>query len=244
MRPLFTALAFLTLLPSPRYDDFKGDELGRAMGAFPLIGLLLGGILFGIDLLLVPRLPAGLVNIILIATLVLLTGGIHLDGLMDTADGFGGGNNRARVLEIMRDSRTGSFGVLAVILLLMVKWEALNSLSPSIKGPALLLMPVLARWGQVMLAYISPSARVDGFGRHVIKGLGIPSLATAFSSALVIAVLLAGWPGLALIVLASVFSFLWSRLFVIRIGGITGDVIGALSELLEVIILLFFVICI
>lgn len=242
MRPFFTALAFLTLIPSPRYDDFKGDELGRAMALFPLIGLILGGILLGINILLTPHLPAGLLNIILIATLVLLTGGIHLDGLMDTADGFGGGNNRAKVLEIMRDSRTGSFGVLAAILILMVKWEALNALSPSTKGTALLLMPVLARWAQVMLTYISPSSRVDGFGRHVIKGLGIPSLASAFLSALGIAVFLAGWPGLILIIFASIFSFLWSRLFVIRIGGITGDIIGALSEIIEVLALLFFIV--
>ena len=244
MRPFFTALAFLTLIPSPRYDDFEGNELGRAMAVFPLIGLLLGGVLFSVDSLLAPHVPAGLLNIILIATLALLTGGIHLDGLMDTADGFGGGNNRSKVLEIMRDSRTGSFGVLAVILLLMVKWEALNSLSPSTKGTALLVMPVMARWGQVMLTYISPSARVDGFGRHVIKGLGVPSLVTAFLTAIGIAVLLAGWSGFILIIFASIFSFLWSRLFVIRIGGITGDVIGALSELLEVLILLGFVIMI
>ncbi len=244
MRPFFTALAFLTLIPSPRYDDFEGNELGRAMAVFPLIGLLLGGVLFSVDSLLAPHVPAGLLNIILIATLVLLTGGIHLDGLMDTADGFGGGNNRSKVLEIMRDSRTGSFGVLAILLLLMVKWEALNSLSPTSKGTALMIMPVAARWGQVMLTYISPSARVDGFGRHVIKGLGVPALSAAFFSTLGISVLLAGWLGLAMIVLVSIFSFLWSRLFVIRIGGITGDVIGALSELLEVIILLFFVLCI
>jgi adenosylcobinamide-GDP ribazoletransferase len=242
MRPFFTALAFLSLIPSPRYDDFKGDELGRAMALFPLIGLILGVLLFGLNILLEPYLPAGLLNIILIATLVLLTGGIHLDGLMDTADGFGGGNNRAKVLQIMKDSRTGSFGVLAAILILMVKWETLNNISPASKGTALLVMPVMARWGQVILTYISPSARVDGFGRHVIKGLGIPSLAIAFLSALGIAVFLAGWPGLILIVFASIFSFLWSRLFVIRIGGITGDVIGALSEIIEVFALLFFIV--
>jgi adenosylcobinamide-GDP ribazoletransferase len=244
MRPFFTALAFLTLLPSPRYDDFEGDELGRAMAVFPLVGLILGGLLYVINILLSPNLPEGLTNIILIATLVLLTGGIHLDGLMDTADGFGGGNNRSKVLEIMRDSRTGSFGVLAVILLLMVKWEALNSLSGESKGTVLLIMPLAARWGQVMLTYISPSARVDGFGRHVIKGLGVPALSGAFFFTLGISILLAGWPGLAVVALVSLFSFLWSRLFVIRIGGITGDVIGALSELLEVLVLLGFVIII
>lgn len=241
MRPFFIALAFLTLLPSPKYKDFDGNELGRAMAAFPLVGLLLGGLLYFLNGLLSPNLPEGLTNIILIATLVLLTGGIHLDGLMDTADGFGGGRDRAKVLEIMRDSRSGSFAVLTVIFLVMIKWEALNSLSPASKGTALLLMPVAARWGQVFVTSISPSARSDGFGQHVVEGLDRRAPLVAFLSALVIALLFAGGAGLMLVALVSLISYLWSRFFIYYIGGITGDIIGALSEVLEVLVLLLFV---
>jgi len=130
---------------------------------------------------------------------------------------------------------------MAILFLLMIKWEALNNIDSGSKGVALLLMPVAARWGQVFLAYISPSAREDGFGRCVVNGLTPISLLTAFIFALLLSLLMAGWTGVAVLLAATFFSFLWARLFIIRIGGITGDIIGALSEALEVLVLLIFV---
>lgn len=212
------------------------------MAFFPLVGLILGVCLLLVNFLLSPYLSISLLNIILLALLVFLTGGIHLDGLMDVADGLGGGNNKDKVLAIMRDSRVGSFGVLSAVFLVLIKLEALNSIEPESKWAALILMPVVARWGQVFLSYISPFARKDGLGRCAIEGLNNPTLIFALISALIISWFTAGLTGLSIMAIVSLFTFVWSRVFIMRLGGITGDIIGALSELLEVLVLLIFVV--
>ena len=242
MRRFFNALAFLSTLPSKKYEDFEENELGKSMAFFPLVGLILGSCLLLVNFLLSPYLSASLLNILLLALLVLLTGGIHLDGLMDVADGLGGGNNKDKVLSIMRDSRVGSFGVLSAVFLVMIKWEALSSLAPGSKWAALILMPVVARWGQVFLSYISPFARKDGLGRCAIEGLNNPTLIFALITALIISWFTAGLTGLGIMAIVSLFTFIWSRVFIMRLGGITGDIIGALSELLEVLVLLIFIV--
>ena len=241
MRRFFNALAFLSTLPSKKYEDFESNELGKSMAFFPLVGLILGGCLVLVNFLLSPYLDSSLLNIILLALLVFLTGGIHLDGLMDVADGIGGGNNKDKVLSIMRDSRVGSFGVLSAIFLVLIKLEALNSLGSESKWAALILMPVVARWGQVFLSYISPFARKDGLGRSAIEGLNNPTLVFALISALIISWFSAGLTGLGIMAIVSLFTFAWSRVFIVRLGGITGDIIGALSEVLEVLVLFVFV---
>ena len=242
MRRFFNALAFLSTLPSKKYEDFEGNELGKSMAFFPIIGLILGGCLLLINFLLTPYLNASLLNIILLALLVLLTGGIHLDGLMDVADGLGGGNNKEKVLHIMRDSRVGSFGVLSAIFLVLIKLEALNSFGPESKWAALILMPVVARWGQVFLSYISPFARKDGLGRSAIEGLTTPTILFALITTLIVSWFTSGLTGLSIMAIVSLFTFVWSRVFIVRLGGITGDIIGALSELLEVLVLLIFIV--
>lgn len=241
MKSFFCALGFLTRLPVPARYRFEAVDLGRSMAAFPLVGFLLGVILVIADRLLSSFLPDGLTNILLLTLLALMTGGLHIDGFMDTLDGLAGGKDRESILEIMRDSRVGALGVVGIVLLLLIKWEALNVLPPEMKQGALLVMPVAGRGGQVLLAYLSPYARSEGLGRPFVGSLTGGGLAVALLSTVVIAAWAVGWYGIFIVIMTSLLTWLWSGWFVKRIGGVTGDVIGALNEVLEVMVLLVLV---
>ncbi|MDT8316697.1 MAG: adenosylcobinamide-GDP ribazoletransferase [bacterium] len=240
MRQFITALGFLTLFPFPARSDFDAKDLGRSMALFPLVGLLLGGILFFINYALSPYLPDRLVNIIIIASLVLLTGGLHLDGFMDTLDGIGGGNNREKILKIMRDSRVGAFGAMGIVFLVLIKWESLNSLGEEVKGMALILMPVISRYGMALLTHIAPYARDEGLGRPFVEGLTLKRVGIALSLTLVISFIAAGMTGIIILLIVTALGLLWSRWFIKKIGGITGDVIGAFNEVTELVALMLF----
>jgi len=240
MRQFITALGFLTLFPFPARTDFDTKDLGRSMALFPLVGLLLGGILLFINYTLSPYLPGRLVNIIILASLVVLTGGLHLDGFMDTLDGIGGGNNREKILKIMRDSRVGAFGAMGIVFLVLIKWETLNSLEGDIKGAALILMPVISRYGMALLTHISPYARDEGMGRPFAEGLTRARVIIAALVTLGIAFITASMEGVMMVIIATALCLLWSRWFIKKIGGITGDVIGAFNEVTELSVLILF----
>ena len=240
MKLFFCALVFLTRLPIPVIHKFEDSDLGQSMATFPLVGLFLGTLLVFVNTVLSPYLPDRLTNIILLTFLVVITGGLHIDGFMDTIDGLAGGQNRDTILEIMRDSRVGALGVVGVFLLLLLKWEALNIIDEETKNAALLVMPVIGRWGQVLLAHISLYARNEGLGLPFLSGLTLGGVVLAFISVIIITSLSIGIFGIGLISVASIIAFTWSWWFKKKIGGVTGDVIGALSELLEVLTLIFF----
>ncbi|MFN8636682.1 MAG: adenosylcobinamide-GDP ribazoletransferase [Chloroflexota bacterium] len=234
----FFALQFLTVLPPtfvrrvPDYDDF-----GRSDAFFPAVGLLLGAILAAADWLLAPYLAESVRNVGLVALLAAMTGGLHLDGLIDTFDGLFAGPDAARRLDVMRDPRAGSFGVVAVVLQLGLKVAAISSLPPPMRGPALILAPCLGRWGIVLVTGAFAYARPSGMGRsfkdsirwqHVMVASGI-----AIGGALAMAGLVGAalWLGVSLLVLAA-GGWVSGRL-----GGLTGDVYGAVCELVETSVL-------
>jgi len=240
VKSFFIALGFLTRLPVPVVYEIEGPDLGKSMATFPLVGLFLGVIMILIDAVISPYLPEGLTNIVILTSLALITGGLHIDGFMDTIDGLAGGKNRDEILKIMRDSRAGALGVVGVVLLLLLKWEALNSIPVGGKGAALVVMPVIGRWGQTLLAHISPYARSEGLGRPFVGGLTPGGLVFALVSVIIITFFSIGISGTGLVVIASLIAFVWSWWFKKKTGGVTGDVIGALSEVLEVLTLIFF----
>lgn len=211
------------------------------MAVFPIIGLLLGAMLVGVDWLLTPILDEGLVNILLITLLAFITGGLHLDGFMDTIDGLKGSRDKKKILEIMRDSRTGAMGAMAVAMLLLIKWEALNSIDSDTKVAALLLMPMIGRYAMAELAFISPYARESaGIGRPFTDGLTITALIFAFITAFAAAFIFGNVTGLIALLAVALIVFLWSAYFKRKLNGITGDVLGALNETTEVLVLLLF----
>ena len=237
MISLLTAFQFLTTFPAVIRRAFSAQELGRAVGYFPLVGLALGGALYGMEVGLSLIFPAQVVAVIILAAWVLLTRALHFDGFLDTCDGLFGGFTPERRLEIMRDSRVGAFGVAGGGLLLLAKYAAIVSL-PHLSG--LLLAPVLGRWATSIAIFACPYARDKGLGRdmkdnvrwpQVILSTGITGLAAWF---------FAGWVGLLALAIAGVALWLGASFILRRIPGLTGDSYGALCELVELVVLFVF----
>jgi adenosylcobinamide-GDP ribazoletransferase len=226
---LATALQFLTILPVPGSAD-----LAAAVRWSPVVGLLLGTLLAGGDLVLALWLGPGARAVLLVAALAILTGALHLDGLADSADGLLAHRSPADRLAIMRDPRTGGFGVAAVSLTLIAKVAALAELDGPLRTVAIVVTPGLARWTIVALARFAPSARAGGgMGSAWHTGATSGALVLASAVALVPTVVLAGWHGLVLAGVAALVAGLIGVFATSRIGGVTGDVLGAAVEVVE-----------
>jgi adenosylcobinamide-GDP ribazoletransferase len=233
------ALTFLTKLPWPWRGPADEPALARSMFWFPWVGAILG---LGFWLAwggLQKILPAPAAASLLLVLTVWVTGGLHLDGLADTADGLGGSHNPADALRIMKDSRVGAFGVISLILALVLKFSLFLSLPAKTGGTAVLLLyPVISRWCMVLLAYLSPYARAEGgLGQAMTLGVSPRVLTGASLSTGALALLILGAPGLALCAAAAALVWLGSRYFQRRLGGITGDILGATNEVAEVLVL-------
>ncbi|MFC2039330.1 adenosylcobinamide-GDP ribazoletransferase, partial [Chloroflexota bacterium] len=153
------ALEFLTIIPSPVRREAAPREVGRSLAYFPVIGLGIGGLLYGLDELFQLALPSALANILLLIALVMVTGVHHLDGFIDTCDGMAAGRSAEERLAIMRDSRVGSLGVVGGCLLLLAKYASLLALPSGYRLEGLILMPVLSRWAMVYAIFGYPYAR-------------------------------------------------------------------------------------
>lgn len=234
----WTALQFLTIFPAPFRRDIGTKDFGQSLAYFPLVGLALGAILLGLYYGLSLILPARVVIVLLIIALAILTGAHHLDGLIDTCDGIVAGKSREERLGIMSDSHVGAFGITGILLLLLLKYVSLSS-APVL--PALLLMPTLSRWTMVGTILVFPYARSSGMGLAFKQGASWQRLAIATVIALIVAVALLKWWGLALmaslwLIVFGIASYLRSRL-----DGLTGDNYGAINELAEVLVLLLII---
>lgn len=233
------AIILLTRLPAPRLVSLPG--MGAAVWAYPLAGLAVGSasaavLLAGLGLGLPPMLAAGLA----LATGILITGGLHEDGLADLADGFGGGADRARKLAIMRDSRVGSYGVLALVLSVGLRWQAVATMAAADPtGAALSLIGVAAasRAAPAVALALLPPAREEGLGR----GASAPPRAAVLAACLLATACLATTTGRAapLVMLAMALGGIAvGRLAQRQIGGQTGDVLGAVQQAAEIAALL------
>jgi adenosylcobinamide-GDP ribazoletransferase len=235
VRRLLAALAFLTRLPIP--IAFDGADVGRATLAFPLVGALIGLACAGIAR--TPRLPAAVVAALVIAFDALATGALHLDGLADTADGFGGGRSREDVLRIMKDHAIGAYGATALILLLLLKIACI----PALDWRALVLAPMLSRWLSVPLCRFLPYARTTGTGKALFEHVGAVEVvgATLLCGAGVF--YLGGLRAVICAVAAIGFSLIFAVMSLRQIGGITGDTLGANTVLCEALIYVVWLAC-
>lgn len=238
MRAFLTALKFLTVFPWPREFPTTQGEIGRSAPLFPVVGLCLGLVLVLVNRLLDPYLDPGILSALLVTLLILMTRALHMDGLGDTFDGLGAKGDRETALKAMGDSRTGIFGLLAVVVVIVFKLRAIEVLGDG-RDQALLLAPVLGRWAMVILAFGSESAR-EGMGRIMVdhvQGRHL-LLATAFSLLLIIP--LAGRTGLLIALSVVLLTLISSRVLHRRLGGVTGDTFGAVGELSETTALVIF----
>jgi len=233
------AWQFLTIIPIAKRLEAVPVDLARSMAFYPVVGLILGGVLWVFWKGLTPVIPSSVVDLILIALLVILTGGMHLDGLADTADGLWGGRDREQALKIMRDEHIGSFGVIALILMLMAKYLALTHLPLAVKGQILLGMPAIGRWAMVVVSYFSEYARSGpGLARPFIEHLSWRELTASTLAIILILLWLLRVQGLIDFTMIILVSFLCLWYFRRKLGGVTGDCLGAVGELVELTFLL------
>ncbi len=232
--PLFAGLAFLTVLPIPARWCGESRDLERSLVWFPLIGLMIGGLIAGFDSgvnALLPVLPASVLTVI---AMVAISGALHLDGLADTADGFLSSRPRERILEIMRDSRVGPMGVLAIVGILLLKVATVASLPPPVRFGTLVLLPLAGRTAPVLIMSTLGYVREQGLGTAFQRKSGFFAPLLALASLAAAGFLAAGPAGLVAVASAvggtAIFA-LWCRA---RIGGYTGDTLGAACELAEV----------
>ena len=240
-RHFVMAWHFLTVIPlrSTHHDPTPSD-LARSMGWFPIVGLILGTLLAVSDLFLMAVFPPGVVNVLVIVILVLLTGGLHLDGLADSVDGLAGGRTIADRLRIMRDAHIGAVGATGLMLALALRYAALMALPQSHRFALLLCMPAVGRWAMVMGGIGAPYARREGglaqpflqqlSGREVLGATAVLGIAYVLSVGLVGALI--GCVAIAVIVRG--ITALAQKL----LGGMTGDTLGATNEVAEIVFLL------
>ncbi|MCY0998613.1 adenosylcobinamide-GDP ribazoletransferase [Myxococcus sp. MISCRS1] len=239
MKRLFAGIAFLSRIPVPGAATFDAGDVGRATLCFPLVGALLAAILVGVSHALFPLLPATVTAFILLIVYALLTGALHLDGLADMADGFGGGRTKEDVLRIMRDHVIGAYGGTALLLNVGLKSSALAALLERGQADVALVVALsLGRWGSVPQGWLFPYARRSGgIGMAITDYVGRVEVAGATVLGLGIAVGLMGWKGgviMGAVALVSMLQALWCRK---KIDGITGDTMGANTEVCEAVVL-------
>jgi adenosylcobinamide-GDP ribazoletransferase len=239
MQTLRVAFGLMTTLPVRLPDDWSAGDSGRASVWYPLVGLVIGTLTWLAwkgAMVAFPPLVAGVVTLIV---WVVLTGGLHLDGLADCCDGLLASTSVERRLEIMKDPHMGAFGVIGLILVLLLKAATLASLTPQ-SSFGILLAASLARWC-ILPAGLLPLARPSGMGADFALGLRRSFIVWGAIIPLVIAILL-GTRGVlsTLIGLGAAALVLWVAKS--RIDGVTGDVFGLVIEIVEVVVLLAFLV--
>jgi adenosylcobinamide-GDP ribazoletransferase len=243
VKDFLRALSFLTILPVRQIPLSEERELARSMAFFPLVGLIIGLLSAIGNYLLSLILPQSLTLWFTLGLVSLLTRGLHLDGFADTMDGLASGGSKERILEVMRDSRIGAFGVMSLILLFGAKYLALDQISnPSIHY-SLILMIVMGRNSMVLVSFRSPYARPgEGLGKPFTENLSPREMAFSLASAIGISLLIMNVKGILVFLGVCLFSLAYRLFFIKKMGGVTGDILGAANELAELLCLLLLII--
>jgi adenosylcobinamide-GDP ribazoletransferase len=236
-RAFLIGVSFLTVVPVPLPETVEASTLGQSVGYFPLVGALLGVGVAALDLGLRQVLAPELAAVFDLAALALLSGGLHLDALMDSCDGLFGGKTADERLAIMRDSRVGSFGVIAAVLVLLAEATALGHLAGVARLAALVLALALSRWGMALSLRAFPAARSSGLGRSFQAGVTWPTVVLAAVFAALVAVGLARLGGGLLWLGSTGLSLALGVLVTRRVGGLTGDSYGAIGQVIEAMVL-------
>jgi adenosylcobinamide-GDP ribazoletransferase len=228
-----TAMGFLTRVPMPGWVGWADERMVQASRYFATVGALIGlagGLVWWLAGLVLPApAAAGLA----LAAMMLLTGALHEDGLADCADGLGGGKTGDEALEIMHDSRVGSYGALALVFSVGLRWAALAALAPVWGVLALAIAGGIGRAMMVPATALASYARHEGVGRSMAAGAGGVGVAAAVGAALVLG-MVGGWAGMLALVLAIAAAFGLLLYMTHRVGGYTGDGLGAMAQLGEI----------
>lgn len=243
MKAFFIGLQFLTRLRLVTQTEWKVEDFGKSVMYFPLVGAVIGLFLVLLYFLLHPYMNIQLLAAILVAGEFLFTGGLHADGFMDTCDGLFSGRDREKKLEIMKDSRVGSNGVVGFVFLTLLKWQLLASIPAAYMYPVLIAMPWLGRYSLVLSIRRFPYARKEGMG----KAFAEYSPSNTFLGATILTCLpVIAWGSIYIgfTILSLVFNHILNSYVTKHLGGVTGDTYGFVTELTELFCLLIFVLLI
>lgn len=230
------ALEFLTPLRLRRVQTYDDRTFAQALGWYPLVGLLIGAVLALLDRGLTELLPPAPAAALLVAMLALVSGGLHLDGVADTADGMAVQGDRAERLGVMSEGNTGPAGVMALVLVLLAEWAAISSIPTEARSAALLVAPVIARWTVVPVGALFHPARPRGLGHAIHAGLWPAAAPIATVTALAVAGVTFGVAGLVLVAIGGLAAVLIGGAASRLIEGVTGDVFGAGIEVAQVVV--------
>ncbi len=238
MVPIIAAFQFLTIFPTISRRMFTSQEMGRAVAWFPLVGIVLGTSLYGVNYLSQSIFPPNVSAALTLFAWVIFTRAFHLDGFMDTCDGLFGGFTPERRMEIMKDSRMGAFGVAGGVLVLLTQYAALASSLNLLS--ALVLATTLGRWASPLVIYTFPYAREDGLGIEMKRNVRLKEVFLATLIAGIASWFIYGWLGFVLMLGAAVVAFLIALYTMRLLPGLTGDIYGTVTVTVETLVLLFF----
>ncbi len=233
------ALGFLTILPVDRSLEITPIRLGRSMALFPAVGLVLGLGLVMLDSILGAIIPRAVLDCLLLLILVVVSGALYLDGFTDLIDGLAGGRGKTALQRAAQAQRGGAVGVVALVMLMLLKYLSLYHLPLAIKSAGLILMPAAGRWVQVVLAVSCRRLRNrDQNVTDYLEYAGERELLIACGSLIAVSLILFGMEGIFLIFLMGIATVLLIKYFEIRLGGVNSEILGASSEMMEVVTLL------
>ena len=249
VKDLFLAISFLTILPFAPFGqpdeiiqnkEDLAENFANSMIYFPFVGLLIGAVLVLFNHLIDYLSFSSLLNNALILLIwVCLSGGLHLDGFTDMVDGFAGGNNKDDILRIMKDSAIGAKGAIALFFILLLKFVLLGEIDLSIKFITLLFIPALSRWSMIAAAFFGkPAYSENSMGQQFMKYLGKKELILSTIIIIIPGIILFKFLFLALLGITIGVIWLLLKYCQGKIGGITGDILGALNEIVELCCLL------
>lgn len=239
MNDFLTGLQFLTRIQLKRQTEWSPASFGRSVRYFPLIGLVIGIALAASQQLAASYVTVHVLAALLIVGEIIITGALHCDGYMDTADGIFSGRSRERMLEIMKDSRVGANGVVAFGVLLLLKWTLYIDMPQKLLPVSLVMAPVIGRFCMVVGITLFPYARPDGIGKAFAQYAGNSALKVAGVLTLTAAAIL-GKIAVAGLLAALIFTIWFGRYVTKILGGLTGDVYGAITETTQIIVLMTF----
>lgn len=240
LKRLILMIQFLTIIPLPVKLDVDQKDFGKGLVFAPAVGSILGGIMAGCFYASGLVFPVYVSAVLTMVIYIILTGGLHLDGLGDTFDGLFSNRSKERILEILRDSRVGTNAVLAVVSVLLIDIAVISALSNTLFPiKVILLMPVAGRIGSLIGSGVSTYARSgEGLGKSFIDYCGVEEVIAGGFIYIAVFFLVAGQMGLILSIFPIITAYILIKFFCSKIGGATGDILGAVCELNQMLFII------
>ncbi|MCY6372181.1 adenosylcobinamide-GDP ribazoletransferase [Clostridium ganghwense] len=235
-------LQFMTRIPININLPCEQEDFRRGTIFLPLVGAVIGLIQWLIYFVLIQRLPMTITAVFVVLTGVLLTGALHVDGLGDSCDGFFAFKGKDRIIEIMKDSRIGTYACIAVVFDILIKITSLSCINDTRTALIIIAVPIIGRASLVTISFIGNTAKKTGSGNLFIGNVGKIEISAALIIAAALVFLLVGIEKGSILIAASlILTFLFNKFCRSKIDGITGDNLGANNELNEILVLVLFI---